>query len=82
MIVKFNGIMQRKTGGGCSRCGQKSSSKYKMMTSKMFVLPSGRTLTFFTGRETEVSDKDGQFLMSYTYTDKDGQTQNVFTKVG
>lgn len=80
MIVKFNGIMQRKSGG-CSKCGAKSSSVYKMMPSKMFILPSGRTETFFVNRETEVSDSDGEFLMQYKYTDRSGNTQSVFTKV-
>lgn len=80
MIVKFNGIMQKKQGG-CSKCGQKSSSQYRMMPSKMFILPSGRTVTFFVGREEEVSESDGQFLLQYTYTDKQGATQSVFTEV-
>lgn len=80
MKLKFNGIMQQKTGGGCSKCGQKSKSKYAMMTSKMFILPSGRMATFFVGREEEVSDSDGEFLLKYKYTDKEGNTQDVFTK--
>lgn len=80
MIVKFNGIMQRKQGG-CSKCGQKSSSSLKLMTSKTFILPSGRTVPFLVGREVEVSEADGQFLLQYTYTDKDGATQSVFTEV-
>lgn len=80
MIVKFNGIMQRKQGG-CSKCGAKSSTTYKMMPSKMFILPSGRTVTFFVNREIEVSDTDGEFLLQYKYTDKDGTPQSVFTRV-
>ena len=80
MIVKFNGIMERKHGG-CSKCGAKSSTKYKMMPSKMFILPSGRTETFFVNRETEVSDADGDFLLQYKYTDKQGNVQSVFERV-
>lgn len=80
MKVKFNGIMERKKGG-CSKCGAKSSSTYKMMPSKMFILPSGKTVTFFVNRETEVSDTDGDFLLQYKYTDKQGNVQSVFERV-
>lgn len=80
MIVRFNGVMQKKKGG-CSKCGAKSSSVYKMMPSKMFILPSGKTETFYVNRETEVSDEDGAFLLQYRYTDKQGNTQSVFTRV-
>lgn len=80
MIVKFNGIMERKQGG-CSKCGAKSSSTYKIMPSKMFILPSGKTVTFYVNRETEVSDADGDFLLQYRYTDKQGNVQSVFERV-
>lgn len=80
MRLRFNGIMQQKTGGGCSKCGQKSTSKYNMVASKMFILPSGRTVTFFAGREEEVSEEDGKFLLQYKYA-KDGVTQSAFTEV-
>ena len=82
MIVKFNGIMQKKqSGGGCPKCGAKSSSSYTMLSHKMFILPSGRTETFYVNRETEVSEEDGEFLMQYKYTDKKGNAQSVFTRV-
>lgn len=80
MIVKFNGIMERKQGG-CSKCGAKSSSTYKVMPSKAFILPSGKTVTFYVNRETEVSDADGDFLLQYRYTDKQGNVQSVFERV-
>lgn len=82
MIVRFNGMIQKKHGGGCSKCGQKSTSKHQMITSKMFILPSGRKIPFFIGKEAEVSESDGQFLLQYTYHDKHGVVQDVFTQVG
>lgn len=80
MKVKFNGILETRNGG-CIPCGQKKSSRQVVATSKMYILPSGQTKTFHVGRVEEVSDKDGEFLMEYLYTDKDGNMQSVFTKV-
>lgn len=81
MKLRFNGIVQKKSKGGCSKCGQKSATSYKMVTSKMFILPSGRTVSCIVGREVEVSDKDAEFLLTYSFTDKDGQKQSAFTRV-
>lgn len=80
MKVKFNGILEKKSGG-CIPCGAKRVSKQTMVTSKMYILPSGTSKRFWAGRTVEVSDDDGKFLMSFTYRDKDGQTKNVFTEV-
>ena len=80
MKVVFNGVLEKKSGG-CVPCGRKRASKQTMVMTKMFILPSGMTKTFYAGREEEVSDKDGEFLMSYTYTDKEGKTQTVFTEI-
>lgn len=73
--------MQTKRSGGCAKCGRKSTSKYSMVTSKLFIVPSGKQIAFFVGRETEVSEQDGEFLLNYKYTDQQGNTQSVFTKV-
>ncbi len=80
MKLIFNGILEKKSGG-CIPCGAKRASKQTMMTRKVFNLPSGSTRTFYVGRVAEVSDADGKFLMSYTYTDKSGKMQTVFTEV-
>lgn len=81
MKLKFNGLMQTKGKNGCSKCGQKSASTYKMVTSKMFILPSGRNVHCVVGREIDVNESDAEFLLSYRYMDKDGKTQNAFTEV-
>lgn len=80
MKVVFNGIMEKRSGG-CVPCGAKRASEQVMKTSKMFILPSGAKKVFFVGREEIVSDSDGEFLMSYMYTDKDGQRKTVFTEI-
>lgn len=80
MKVVFNGIIEKRSGG-CIPCGAKRASEQVMKPSKMFILPSGITKTFFVGREVEVSEADGEFLMSYMYTDKNGQKKTVFTEV-
>ena len=80
MKVVFNGIIEKRSGG-CVPCGAKRATEQTMRTHKTYILPSGATKTFFVGRETEVSDKDGEFLLGYKYTDKNGQKQNVFTEI-
>ena len=48
----------------------------------MYILPSGQTKTFYVGKVEEVSDKDGQFLLSYNQApDLNGHSRDVFTKV-
>lgn len=80
MKLIFNGILEQRNGG-CKPCGHKSNSKLIMGTSKMFILPSGVSKTFFVGRESEVSDSDGAFLLTFTYTDEHGKEQRAFTEV-
>lgn len=80
MKVRFKGILEKKSGG-CVPCGAKRVSKQTMVTSKLYILPSGETKKFFAGRVAEVSDKDGEFLLSFTYTDKEGKEQTVFDEV-
>lgn len=80
MKVRFNGVLEKKADG-CIPCGRKKVSERVMTMSKRYILPSGVTKTFHIGRVEEVSDADGAFLMEYTYTDKSGQEQTVFSEV-
>ena len=52
-----------------------------MQTSRMYILPSGATKTFYVGRAETVSDSDGEFLLEYLYTDKEGNKKHVFERV-
>lgn len=81
MKVIFNGILETKSGG-CVPCGQKHSTVTRTMTTKKrYILPSGEFRTFIVGKVEDVTEQDGDFLMSYVYTDKDGVQKTVFTKV-
>lgn len=80
MKLKFNGVIETKSGG-CIPCGSKRASSKSMVTSKMYILPSGMQKTFYVGRTEEVGDGDAEFLMQYTYTDKEGNQKPVFEKV-
>jgi len=80
MKLVFNGLIEKKNGGGCN-CKRQNSS-YGFVSSRMYILPSGATKTFYVGKEEEVSDRDGQFLLSYNQApDLNGQSRDVFTKV-
>lgn len=62
MKVKFNGVVEE-TRKGCKVCGGRSFN-LQMVTHKTYYLPSGRQMTFRVGRVEEVSDADGEFLLS------------------
>ena len=79
MTVVFNGTIEKKTSGGCNCKGRTSSSIF--VRSKMYILPSGRTETFVVGQPKEVSERDGQFLLSYVYKDVNGDQRAIFSKV-
>lgn len=79
MTVVFNGTIEKKTSGGCNCKGRTSSSTF--VRSKMYILPSGRTETFVVGQPKEVSERDGQFLLSYIYKDVNGDQRAIFSKV-
>lgn len=81
MKIKFNGVMERRAKGGCTVCGKKRKSQYGFISSKMYILPSGRTKTFRVGKVEEVDDTDGNFLLSYNYDDVNGQRRAVFERV-
>ena len=79
MKVVFNGTIEKKSSGGCNCKGKVTNSTF--VRSKMYILPSGRTQHFIVGQPVEVSERDGAFLLSYIYTDDNGDMRAVFTKV-
>ena len=79
MRVKFAGIIEVKTGG-CSVCG-KRRSRSQLSTTKTFYLSSGSRLTFRAGRPVDVSEEDGNELLSYTYIDPQGHERKMFERV-
>ena len=82
MKVRFNGMFARKNkrGGGCG-CHGSSVNGLGFITHKTFVLPSGAVRDFSMEGEYEVSDLDGNFLLSYTQIDKNGLMQSAFTRL-
>lgn len=79
MKVVFNGTVEKRSGGGCKCKGKTSSSTFVRV--KTYILPSGASKTFVVGQTTEVSERDGQFLLSYVYKDANGDTRAVFSRV-
>lgn len=79
MKVVFNGTIEKKSSGGCNCKGKVTSSTF--VRSKMYILPSGKTETFVVGQPKEVSERDGQFLLSYVYKDANGDQRAIFSKV-
>lgn len=80
MRIRFNGMFAvQSKKGGCACHGSVSGRVF--ITHKSFVLPSGNTRSFRVGEEYDVPDIDGNFLLSYSQTDRDGIRQDSFTKV-
>lgn len=79
MKVVFNGTVEKRSSGGCNCKGKVTSSSF--VRSKMYILPSGQTQTFIVGKPEEVSETDGEFLLSYVYKDANGDLRAVFSKV-
>lgn len=79
MKIVFNGIVET-IKSGCGACGKRRVSGKSYVTTKTYILPSGLTKTFRVGEEQEVSDRDGQFLLSYQTEDENG-TRSVFSEV-
>lgn len=79
MKVMFQGIVEKRRSG-CPVCGRRGGSS-TFSTMKTYILPSGITKTFRVGKPEEVSDRDGEFLLTYKYTDKDGNVNSVFEVV-
>ena len=80
MRVRFNGMFATKSGGGCA-CHGGSKSKRTFLAHKTFILPSGQTRSFSVTEEYEVSDLDGNFLLSYSQLNADGVRQDAFTRL-
>lgn len=78
MRIKFNGVLEKKTKGCKCKGGSKTTFGFTM--SKMYILPSGRTQTFYKDQVVEVNDKDGEFLLSYKYNDVNGYRE-AFSRV-
>lgn len=79
MKVVFNGTVEKKSSGGCNCKGKVTKSSF--VRSKLYILPSGRSQNFIVGKPVEVSERDGQFLLSYIYRDVNGDLRAVFSKV-
>lgn len=79
MKVVFNGTVEKKSSGGCRCKGKTTNSSF--IRSKTYIMPSGRSHTFIVGQPVEVSERDGQFLLSYIYKDANGDLRAVFSKV-
>ena len=79
MKVVFNGTVEKRQSSGCKCKGKVTSSSF--IRSKMYILPSGRSQTFIAGQPVEVSDRDGQFLLSYVYKDANGDLRAIFSEV-
>lgn len=79
MTVVFNGTIEKRQGGGCNCKGKVTSSSF--VRSKMYIMPSGRTHQFMVGQPVEVSEQDGRFLLSYVYTDVNGDQRAIFSEV-
>ena len=81
MRIRFNGMITTvRKGGGCA-CHGGSTTGRAFVTHKTFILPSNQTRTFRIGEEYDVSDADGNFLLSYSQIDKDGLRQDAFTRL-
>lgn len=80
MKVKFNGMYQS-IKKGCAPCGHRVKTDRTFVMQKSFILPSGMTKHFHVGEIYEVSEVDGNFLLSYSQVDKNGLRQDSFTRV-
>lgn len=76
MKLRFNGIVEE-TQRGCRPCHGRTAH-LQMKTHKAYYLPSGRHMVFRIGIPVEVSEEDGQYLLSETYKAADGKTKKVF----
>ena len=79
MKVVFNGVLEKRSGSGCNCRNKKTDVSF--IKSKMYILPSGRSVHFYLGKPEEVSEQDGRFLLSYIFKDINGDTRAVFSEV-
>lgn len=78
MKVVFNGTLE-KHSKGCNCKGKVTEVGF--VSTKLYILPSGRSIQFYVGKSEEVSEQDGNFLLSYVYSDVNGSQRAVFSKV-
>ena len=62
MKVMFTGVMEKKASG-CKPCGMRKVSRMGMTMRKTYMFPSGQEKKFFAGREVELIDTDGEWLL-------------------
>lgn len=74
MRIVFLGMLVKKSGG----CACRRRSNSQLVNTRTFFLPSGKMQTFRAGREEEVSDSDGAFLLNETYTSPTGEIIHAF----
>ena len=78
MRLKFNGTMEKKASG-CPVCGGRRST-FKFTSVRSFYLPSGAMKTFRAGQTYDVTERDGNFLLTYRYV-MNGKEQHAFEVV-
>lgn len=49
---------------GCPVCGGRGKTEYKIAAVNTYYTPSGHRLTFRIGNEYDVTEEDGEFLLS------------------
>lgn len=81
MKVVFNGVLEKRSVSSGCKCRGKRTTTTSFVTSKSYILPSGKVQTFVKDRPIEVSDRDGRFLLSYSYVDANGVKQETFSEV-
>lgn len=64
MRIMFNGIIEKRKSG-CKCSGGRTDTVF--ISNRIYTMPSGTTKRFRAGKVEEVSDIDGNFLLSYTY---------------
>ena len=63
LIVKYLGKKASKKRG-CPVCGSRGRTEYKMLATNTYYPPSGNRIFVRIGQEYELSDEDGEFLLS------------------
>ena len=79
MKVIYKGEFEKRVTG-CVPCHKKAGRSYTFSTSKTYYLPSGVSKTFYLDKPVDVSEIDGNFLLSYNYIDVNGHKRAVFEK--
>lgn len=71
MRIRYTGIKGMKRTSGCSACGRRHTQRVDgVQYSTRMMLPSGRMVVFVLNHDYEVSEEDGNFLLSYTYNNR------------